>query len=175
MGSKLLNILSLIVCGVLILSCDKNDNDPANSFSFYYQDYPIKTGIIDLDPDSSPSNYIGKGPIYFHKIYLLTDGLSISRSDSTGTGSMISLTLVSATGEIDAGTYFFAESANFMAGDWTGSMLIDYPTGTVHFLFRGKVIIARNGDVYTIDLDSPEYQGTPEIRAHFQGTLSPLR
>jgi hypothetical protein len=178
MSLKLLSILSLIVCSVLIFSCRENDNTPANKFTYYDQDYPLKNGIIDLDHESSPGNSVGNSPIYFHKLYLLTDGISISKNDSTGSGSIMSLTLVSATGEIDAGTYFYASGVGVIAGDWTGSMLIEYNStwATVRLLFGGKVTIARDGDVYTIDVDSPEHPGSPRrITAHYRGTLSTLQ
>jgi len=182
MRLKLPYILSQLVYCVLILSCgDKDHGEPANSFSFYDQNYPIKNGIVDIDSDGCPSNNISQGPIYFHKVYLLTEGLSISKSDTTGTGtgSMMSLTLTSATREIDVGTYSYNWGTYFIAGNWMGRLLVDLDRtralGEIYILFRGTVTVARNGDVYTIDLDSPEYQNVPKITAHFRGTLSPLQ
>jgi len=107
----------------------------------------------------------------------MTSGLTTSGGDVTGKGSVVSLTLSSATSTIDAGTYIFNGDEDVeVAGKMKGLVLINYNSsdnsGNRYEFTAGTAIVAKTGDVYTVDVTATA--NNSQVVAHFSGTVSPL-
>jgi len=176
MRKKLQSTLLLAVLTITIFSCKKSDEKPSNHFTYDSKSYAIKSGITDLDTESTPST-ADNSPVYFHDLYLMTSGLTTSGGDVTGKGSVVSLTLSSATSTIDAGTYIFNGDEDVeVAGKMKGLVLINYNSsdnsGNRYEFTAGTAIVAKTGDVYTVDVTATA--NNSQVVAHFSGTVSPL-
>jgi hypothetical protein len=171
MKQKLQITLLLAALAISTFSCKKDDEKPANKFTYDSKTYTLKSGTVDLDTDDQDDD-----PLYYHDI-ILYSGVTIDNHDFTGTGNVISFDIASATGSVEAGVYNYSDASDYKAGDLTGlSVFINYnttaQTGDKFELTAGKATITKSGETYTIDIEGTV--NSKAVTVHFSGLLPTL-
>jgi hypothetical protein len=175
----------LAVVAVLITSCkDDKEDGPSNNFTVEGSKKGLSFGMLAVDVDAATNNETG-AVYYRHEIVLAGDGFELDMSggdpDLKGQGDGIALAIVSATQELEVGTFnFTGTEENPTPFDfWDGNVYINYNTTTdetdaVYIFTSGKITVAKSGDIYTIDFEGTVHQAETEIDPQYGLTINGL-
>jgi hypothetical protein len=149
----------IIIGGLLIASCKKDETTPANSFKYNAKESPIGTAFAGKLGQASAGSY--GYYIYFLENTLTVNYVNSAPDSLSGVGDLLEIAMVSSdsTG-IKPGTYNFSSSQitfdPFTFGYESG-LLVNYdPNGqsnpAVLLINGGTITVSKSGDVYEFTL-----------------------
>jgi hypothetical protein len=177
MKHNLSKILLIVFCTLAIFSCSKDEDEakPNNNITYDGKSYVIATGVFDLDATVDNFNSANG---YYQDIILVDNNFTVSNGGFSGTGNAVSISLISATAEIEAGTYNFQSvEAQYKPGDFTaGAVFVNFSmssgTGGRYQFTDGKVVVTKSGDTYTVTIDGTA--DGKEVKASFTGKVTTI-
>lgn len=175
MKRNIFNILLLAGAAVVFSSCKDDDDDKKtpNVFKVGEVSTTITAGLFRYDTEIGGAD----DDIYMHEIVLVGEGLSWdSNGEAQGQGNGLSLGIISATTALEVGTYEFTgtDEVTDPFDFWTGDAFTDLFTDSQqeYDFTEGTIVIAKSGDVYTIDVTGAA--GETAITGHFSGKLTSI-
>jgi hypothetical protein len=172
------SMLTLAVVALMITSCkDDKEEGPASYFTLENEKNPLKLGALYVDPSSSTNSQTGAA-YYRHDIVLAGDGFEVDLSNGDaeikGQGNAMALSIVSASQELEAGTFnFTGTEENPTPFDfWDGTVYMNYNTETeahdaVYQFTAGKITVTKSGDIYTVDFEGTIHQALTQVHPEY--------
>ncbi len=173
----------LLAAAVVLASCGDDDDGPSSYYTLDGSKKGLASGVFFYD-DSPGESKSGK-TIYYHQVTLVSGGININGSNSTGTGDLVSLMLASETKQLEIGSHSFvgddseAEPKDFVYGFIDVGFNASNGQSTSEYEFEsGTVTVAKSGDTYTIDFEGQvilenETEKHP-VTGHYSGPLTSI-
>lgn len=173
----------LLAVAVVMASCGDDDEGPSSYYTLDGSKKTLASGIFFYD-DSPGESKSGK-TIYYYQVTLVSAGINVNGTSSSGTGDLVTLMLASETTQLEIGSHSFvgddteAEPQDFVYGDIAVGFNASTGNATSEYDFEsGTVTVAKSGDIYTIDFEGEvvvENQTQKHtVSGHYSGTLTSI-
>lgn len=194
-----MKMLAFAMLLISFASCKDDDDSPKNNYTVDGSTKTIKAGYLLYDNHASTNSETGD-LYYLHDIVFITDRLRLDMSngndvfDLQGTGNALSLVIVSATKDLEAGTFNFStrEPSETPFDFKSGSLFVNVDAAAnwadaLYIFTEGKITVDKIGDAFKIDVEgkvrqvdyetffyfgSLDFIGSPvSIKVHYHGSL----
>jgi hypothetical protein len=159
---KLIKLFSVVLAGLIILSCGDDDSEPGYKIRVDDESYRFSHAYSQSFEATNEEEVDG----YRHNVILTGGGLKVdvAKEEFDGSGNLASFILFSGSAEIEEGTYILNEDPDFgdaggftLATDFNGVSFDDMFTAT-----SGTIEVSKSGDKYIFKFDFDEYETAVE-------------
>lgn len=167
--------IAVLVLGVLLTGCGKDEDPVKNSFTAAGTEYELSSGVIVSWEETST-----KG-VYSVDLVLLSKGIGINDMGMpTGKGNALYFQMLSSTlTDLPDGTYFYGKrSDNSPKTYFQGDAMINYDSTTMGSqtdisITSGTVTIKKSGSEYEIYINCTGSNGKG-VTGYYKGSLTKI-